>query len=70
VCINDTVIHETSELLPFGGAGPSGMGRYHGRESFRTFSYQRSVVRKGFRADVALRYPPYKDHLKWLKKLF
>jgi aldehyde dehydrogenase (NAD+) len=70
VCINDTVIHETSELLPFGGAGPSGMGRYHGRESFRTFSYQRSVVRKGFRADVALRYPPYKDHLKWLRKLF
>ncbi len=70
VCINDTVIHETSELLPFGGAGPSGMGRYHGRESFRTFSYQRSVVKKGFRADVSLRYPPYKDHLKWLKKLF
>ncbi len=70
MCINDTVLQETSEHLPFGGVGASGMGRYHGKESFRTFSYQRSVVRKGFRADSALRFPPYKDKLKWLRKLF
>ncbi len=70
VCINDTVIQETTEHLPFGGVGTSGMGRYHGEESFRTFSYQRSIIRKGFAADVPLRYPPYKDHLKWLRRLF
>ncbi len=70
VCINDTVIHETTEHLPFGGVGPSGMGRYHGKESFRTFSYQRSIIRKGFAADATLRYPPYKSHLKWFRKLF
>jgi acyl-CoA reductase-like NAD-dependent aldehyde dehydrogenase len=70
VCINDTVIQETTEHLPFGGVGTSGMGRYHGQESFRTFSYQRSIIRKGFAADVPLRYPPYKNHLKWLRRLF
>jgi aldehyde dehydrogenase (NAD+) len=68
-CINDTVIHETT-TLPFGGVGESGMGKYHGKAGFDTFSHERSVVKSGFLFDIKLRYPPYKDHLKWMKKIF
>jgi acyl-CoA reductase-like NAD-dependent aldehyde dehydrogenase len=68
-CINDTVIHETAGL-PFGGAGPSGIGKYHGKASFDAFSHQRSIVKSGFVIDIPLRYPPYKNHLKWLRKIF
>jgi len=66
-CINDTTIHETARL-PFGGVGESGLGKYHGKASFDTFSHVRSIVKSGFLFDVPLRYPPYKDHLKWLKR--
>jgi len=69
-CINDTVIHETVTRLPFGGVGDSGMGKYHGKASFATFSHDRSIVRNNFLIDIFLRYPPYKDHLKWLRRLF
>ncbi len=69
-CINDTVIHETVTGLPFGGVGDSGMGKYHGKASFDTFTHDRSIIRNTFLIDVFLRYPPYKDHLKWLRKLF
>jgi acyl-CoA reductase-like NAD-dependent aldehyde dehydrogenase len=69
-CINDTVIHETVAGLPFGGIGDSGMGRYHGKASFDTFTHERSIVRNSFLVDVFLRYPPYKDHLKFLRRLF
>ncbi|HSQ77339.1 MAG TPA: aldehyde dehydrogenase [Nitrospirota bacterium] len=68
-CINDTTIHETARL-PFGGVGESGTGKYHGKASFDTFSHDRSIVKSGFLFDVALRYPPYKDHLKWLRRFF
>ena len=68
-CINDTTIHETTRL-PFGGVGESGIGKYHGKASFDTFSHSRSIVKNGFLFDVPLRYPPYKDHLKWLKRFF
>jgi len=68
-CINDTTIHETARL-PFGGVGESGTGKYHGKASFDTFSHERSIVKSGFLFDVALRYPPYKDHLKWLRRFF
>jgi aldehyde dehydrogenase (NAD+) len=68
-CINDTVVHETAGL-PFGGVGESGMGRYHGRASFDTFSYERSIVTNGFLFDLPLRYPPYAGKLKWIRKLF
>ena len=68
-CINDTVVHETAGL-PFGGVGESGMGRYHGRASFDTFSYERSVVTNTFLFDIKLRYPPYAGKLKWIRKLF
>lgn len=69
-CINDTVIHETSVRLPFGGVGESGMGKYHGKASFDTFSHEKAVVKNGFLFDIRLRYPPYRDHLKWLRKIF
>jgi aldehyde dehydrogenase (NAD+) len=69
-CINDTVIHQTVIDLPFGGVGDSGMGKYHGKASFDTFSHDRSIVRNNYLIDIFLRYPPYRDHLKWLRRLF
>jgi len=69
-CFNDVVIQQTSDTLPFGGVGESGMGAYHGKAGFDAFSHQRSVVRRGFLFDMLLRYPPYKDHLKWIRKLW
>lgn len=70
VCINDTVIQQTIVQLPFGGVGASGIGRYHGRESFDAFSQKRSIVKRGFLFDVRLRYPPYRDHLRIVKKIY
>ncbi len=69
-CINDTVLQFTVTGLPFGGVGASGMGRYHGKASFDTFTHERSIIRNNFLVDVFLRYPPYKDHLKFLRQLF
>jgi aldehyde dehydrogenase (NAD+) len=69
-CVNDTTIHFTSVHLPFGGAGESGIGAYHGRASFELFSHSRSVLRKGFALDLPLRYPPYAGKLRWFRKVF
>ena len=57
--INDTVIQIASPYLPYGGVGTSGLGRYHGRKSFETFSNMRSVIVKSNLLDLNLRYPPY-----------
>ena len=57
--VNDTVMQIASPHLPFGGIGPSGMGRYHGRKSFETFSNMRSVMEKSNLIDIPVRYPPY-----------
>mgnify|MGYP006293735175 FL=1 len=46
VCINDVLMHVMQEELPFGGVGPSGMGAYHGRAGFRTFSHAKSIYRQ------------------------
>lgn len=59
VAVNDTVMQIASPHLPFGGIGPSGMGRYHGRKSFETFSNMRSVMQKSNLIDIPIRYPPY-----------
>ncbi len=68
-CINDTIMHFTNPNLPFGGVGYSGMGSYHGRFSFETFTQPRSIERKANWPDLALRYPPYTDKkarmLRW-----
>jgi coniferyl-aldehyde dehydrogenase len=59
VTINDTIMHHAAEDLPFGGVGPSGMGHYHGREGFDTFSKLKPVFeRLGPRTDRLLR-PPF-----------
>jgi aldehyde dehydrogenase (NAD+) len=68
-CINDTILHLSSEELPFGGVGESGMGRYHGKFSFETFSHQKSVLTKTFKPDFDLRYPPYAKNMGKLKKM-
>lgn len=68
-CINDTLIHVGNEALPFGGIGPSGMGAYHGRYGFETFSHQKALITRRFIFDVKLRYPPYGEAWKKLKGL-
>jgi aldehyde dehydrogenase (NAD+) len=68
-CINDTMLHLASEELPFGGVGESGLGRYHGKYSFETFSHQKSILTKSFKPDFDLRYPPYEKNMGKLKKL-
>lgn len=59
-CINDVIMHIANENIPFGGVGNSGMGRYHGSESFEAFSHTRSVVVTGTWIDLPFRYMPYK----------
>jgi aldehyde dehydrogenase (NAD+) len=57
--VNDTIMQIASPHLPFGGVGPSGMGRYHGKKSFETFSNMKSVMEKSNLIDIPVRYPPY-----------
>lgn len=59
-CVNDTVLHLASVRLPFGGVGASGMGSYHGKKTFDTFTHEASVYRRSPLFDVFLRYHPYK----------
>ncbi len=59
-CINDTIMHIANENLPFGGVGNSGMGHYHGRDSFEAFSHKRAVVVTTTLLDLPFRYMPYK----------
>lgn len=71
-CINDTVVHLTNPELPFGGVGNSGMGSYHGKTGFDTFSHAKGILKKSNRVDVTLRYPPYGEEAeqkfrKWMK---
>ncbi len=58
-CINDTIMHIATPHMPFGGVGHSGMGGYHGRAGFDTFSHRRSLVRTPTMVDLPLRYHPY-----------
>lgn len=68
-CINDTISHVTSPRLPFGGTGASGMGTYHGKDSFLTFSHKKSMMNKATWLDIRSMYPPYKGKLSLLKKI-
>ncbi|HBF2787428.1 TPA: aldehyde dehydrogenase [Clostridioides difficile] len=68
-CINDTVTHIATNYLPFGGIGESGMGSYHGKAGFDTFTHYKSVLKK-LNLDVPIRYAPYDNKLiKVLKKI-
>ena len=69
VCFNDVVMQAGVPELPFGGVGASGMGSYHGRSGFETFSHAKSVLRRPFRFDFKLRYPPYGVDLNVLRRL-
>jgi aldehyde dehydrogenase (NAD+) len=70
VCINDTVIQVSVNSLPFGGVGESGIGSYHGKASFDTFSHWKSVLRRGLWLELGWRYAPYNDaKLKQIKKI-
>lgn len=70
-CINDTISHLANHQLPFGGVGTSGMGTYHGKFSFDTFSRSQAILKKPVWPDPDLRYPPYNESkLNWFKKLF
>ncbi len=67
-CINDTIMHLTTTEMGFGGVGNSGMGSYHGRKSFETFTHEKSILKKSALIDLPLRYQPYpKSLLKLLK---
>lgn len=70
VCINDTVLQYAIPTLPFGGVGSSGMGKYHGKASFDTFSHYKSVLNRSLLLDIKLRYAPYtQGKLQLLKRL-
>ncbi len=58
-CVNDVIMHVASHTVPFGGTGHSGMGAYHGKWSFTTFTREKSIIEKSFAADVPLRYAPF-----------
>lgn len=68
-CINDTMIHFANRRLPFGGVGHSGIGSYHGRFGFDTFTHKKSIVKKSTWIDIPIRYAPYKDKINFVRKL-
>ncbi len=67
-CINDTLMHITNHNLPFGGVGNSGMGKYHGQESFLAFSNKRAIVTTPTWIDLPLKYAPFK-YFKLIKRI-
>lgn len=69
-CINTTVLHAGNPYLPFGGVGSSGMGNYHGKASFDTFSHQKGILNKSLIVDPKFIYPPYKNKVDILKKMY
>lgn len=69
-CINDTVIHLATSSMPFGGIGESGMGSYHGKTGFESFSHFRSIVDKKTWMDLPIRYQKYTQKKEKLLRLF
>jgi len=68
VCINDTIMHIANHNLPFGGVGSSGMGKYHGKESFLAFSNRRGIITTPTWIDLPLKYAPFK-YFKWVERI-
>ena len=68
-CINNTLGHFTNPELPFGGVGHSGIGQYHGKYSFTTFTHAKSIMKTGTWLDIAMKYPPFRNKLKWVRML-
>lgn len=69
-CVNNTIVHLATDYMPFGGVGASGMGNYHGKWGFETFSHMKSVLDTGTWLDLPLRYQPYTDGKLKLVKMF
>jgi aldehyde dehydrogenase (NAD+) len=67
-CVNDVIMHIVNHKVPFGGVGNSGMGSYHGKDSFLAFSHRRSVISTPTWVDMPFRYMPYKL-FKLIKKM-
>lgn len=69
-CVNDTIIHLATPYMGFGGVGESGMGSYHGKRSFDTFTHYKSIVKKSNVIDLPMRYHPYSEKkLAFIKKV-
>ena len=70
-CVNDTIMHITNYNLPFGGIRGSGIGSYHGKKSFDTFSHKKSIMKSSSIIDMNFKYPPYSlKSYKLIKKIF
>lgn len=69
-CINDTIIQLATSEMGFGGVGQSGMGAYHGKVGFETFTHNKSMVKKSLFFDLPFRYPPYTKFKETILKLF
>ncbi len=69
-CVNDCIIHLATSEMGFGGVGESGMGAYHGKVGFDTFSHKKSIVKKSTRIDLPMRYRPYKAFYRRLLNKF
>ncbi len=69
-CINDTIVHLSNDRLPFGGVGHSGIGAYHGKLSFDIFSHKKAIHKKATWLDISIRYAPYTNKLRYIRKLF
>jgi len=69
-CINDTIVHLATNNMGFGGVGESGMGAYHGKVGFDTFSHKKSIVDKKTWIDVNMRYQPYTSFKEFLLRMF
>jgi len=67
--VNDVYSHVLNFNLPFGGRNSSGMGSYRGKQSFKTFSHQKSLVIKGFGFDAGMKYPPYRDKHRLVRRI-
>jgi len=68
-CVNDTLIHFANPYTPFGGVGASGMGSYHGKSGFDTFTHAKGIMKNSFWIDFPFRYPPFFKHVNLIKKV-
>ena len=68
-CVNNAALHLANEKLPFGGRGASGMGNYHGKFSFNTFSHKKSIMKTPTWFDPFIKYPPFTNRLSLFKKV-
>jgi aldehyde dehydrogenase (NAD+) len=66
--VNDAIVQFVNQRLPFGGVGNSGIGSYHGKQSFETFSHHKSVVHRKFWPEFSIKYPPYEGKFDKIKK--